>query len=170
MKKLTEADAMGFLQVTPFGSKTISQYKNDSVIKIIKNIPLYTLDQITETTCLTQSEYDELKMIKNANNDLITDIRNLRNYPKLFKRFGDDIFGFLELLNPKNSEANIVIVKERWFVKRKLPNTGGNMLYCTEDGVLTYNNNKEHATQFDTKKEAEKWTNPLTEAVLLEVD
>mgnify|MGYP004701733865 CR=1 FL=1 len=47
---------------------------------------------------------------------------------------------------------------------------GGNMLYYTDEGVLTYNNNKEHATKFDTKEEAELWTNPLTEAVYLPVE
>ncbi len=177
MKKLTEADAMGFLQVTPFGFKTVSQYKNDSAISIIKNIPLYTLDQITKTTRLTQSEYDELKVVKsemNENNDLIKAIMSLPEYPKLHKHFKNDVYTFIALLNPNDSEARISIVKEKWFVRIKNKDEDIDpFIYIDIDlsfkfGIRVVK--KIDAANFDTKEEAEKWTNPLTEAVLLEVD
>lgn len=70
----------------------------------------------------------------------------------------------------KEPEETIEIVPEKkWFVVRKLPNTGGNMLKCSDEGLLMYNAIKEAATHFETKEEAEEWTNPLTEAVQLPV-
>ncbi|AFY98479.1 hypothetical protein HL57_gp28 [Leuconostoc phage phiLNTR2] len=62
------------------------------------------------------------------------------------------------------------VVEKKWFVIRKLPNTGGNMLKYSDEGLLMYNAIKEVATQFDTKEQAELWTNPLTEAVQLPVE
>lgn len=104
-------------------------------------IPLYTAEQLHPRVKMTQAEFDLLKEIN----------RGIR--------------GFEQLEEHIEVESNM-----KWFVRRILPNAGGNMLYYTDEGVLTYNNNKEHATKFDTKEEAEKWTNPLTEAVQLPVE
>ena len=103
--------------------------------------PLYTAEQLHPRVKMTQTEFDLLKEIN----------RGIR--------------GFEQLEEHIEVESNM-----KWFVRRILPNAGGNMLYYTDEGVLTYNNNKEHATKFDTKEEAEKWTNPLTEAVQLPVE
>ena len=103
--------------------------------------PLYTAEPLHQRVKMTQAEFDLLKEIN----------RGIR--------------GFEQLEEHIEVESNM-----KWFVRRILPNAGGNMLYYTDEGVLTYNNNKEHATKFDTKEEAEKWTNPLTEAVRLPVE
>lgn len=103
--------------------------------------PLYTAEQLHQRVKMTQAEFD---LLSEHN-------RGLRAFEQLEE--------CIEV------ESNI-----KWFVRRILPNAGGNMLYCTDEGVLTYNNNKEHATQFDTKEEAERWVNPLTEAVQLPVE
>ena len=81
-------------------------------------------------------------------------------------------------------EETIEIVPDmKWFVRSKekyeadivqgLPESG--YLYLTDGGsydieyceMTTF---KDDAQQFDTKEEAEKWTNPLTEAVQLPVE
>lgn len=103
--------------------------------------PVYTAEQLQPRVKMTQAEFDLLKEIN----------RGIR--------------GFEQLEEHIEVESNM-----KWFVRRILPNAGGNMLYCTDEGVLTYNNNKEHATQFDTKEQAERWVNPLTEAVQLPVE
>ena len=103
--------------------------------------PLYTAEQLHPRVKMTQAEFDLLKEIN----------RGIRVFEQLEEHI--------------EVESNM-----KWFVRRILPNAGGNMLYYTDEGVLTYNNNKEHATKFDTKEEAELWTNPLTEAVHLPVE
>ena len=103
--------------------------------------PLYTLEQLHPRVKMTQAEFD------------------------LFSEYNRGLRVFEQLEEHIEVDSNM-----KWFVRRILPNAGGNMLYYTDEGVLTYNNNKEHATKFDTKEEAEKWTNPLTEAVHLPVE
>lgn len=103
--------------------------------------PLYTAEQLHPRVKMTQAEFD---LLSEHN-------RGLRAFEQL-------------------EECIEVESNMKWFVRRILPNAGGNMLCCTDEGELTYNHNKEYATQFDTKEEAEKWTNPLTEAVQLPVE
>ncbi|MCT4412845.1 hypothetical protein [Leuconostoc pseudomesenteroides] len=107
----------------------------------VYSTPLYTAEQLHPRVKMTQAEFDLLS----GHN------RGLRAFEQL-------------------EECIEVESNMKWFVRRILPNAGGNMLYYTDEGVLTYNNNKEHATKFDTKEEAELWTNPLTEAVQLPVE
>jgi len=87
-------------------------------------------------------------------------------------------------LSTCSAEEMIEIVPDmKWFVRSKekyeadvvqgLPESG--YLYLTDGGdysieyceMTTF---KDDATQFDTKEEAEKWLNPLTEAVRLSVE
>lgn len=105
------------------------------------SIPLYTSEQLHPRVKMTQAEFD------------------------LFSEYNRGLRAFEQLEELIEVDSNM-----KWFVRRILPNTGGNMLYCTESGELTYNYNKEYATQFDTKEQAELWTNPLTEAVQLTVE
>ncbi|MDY5163311.1 hypothetical protein RQW99_01940 [Leuconostoc falkenbergense] len=116
-------------------------------------------------------------------------------YPYLNKRLitdkqFDDNSAQAEFVNlwikfdPSHPEKTIEIVPDmKWFVRSKekyeadivqgLPESG--YLYLTDGGsysveyceMTTF---KDDATQFDTKEEAEKWTNPLIEAVQLPVD
>lgn len=65
--------------------------------------------------------------------------------------------------------------KKKWFVRSK--ESEGEYYYWLRqanerDSVAKYSYNKsipENAQSFDTQEEAEKWVNPLNEAVLLEV-
>lgn len=111
------------------------------------------------------------------------EFNNIRNDSVTFSDFWTQVFkqGMARPSISKLSERDLmtawlddenveIIPNMKWFVARKLPNIGGNMLKCSEDGLLMYNAVKEAATQFDTKEEAEKWTNPLTEAVQLPVE
>lgn len=114
---------------------------NGLIPKPIYVEPLYTAEQLHPRVKMTQDEFN------------------------LFSEYNRGLRVFEQLEEHIEVDSNM-----KWFVRRILPNTGGNMLYCTDEGELTYNYNKEYATQFDTKEEAEKWTNPLTEAVKLPVE
>ncbi|MDG9733463.1 hypothetical protein [Leuconostoc pseudomesenteroides] len=150
--------------------------------------PVYTAEQLRPRVKMTQAEFDDWHELYECNTlfssamALLDDDEEVEKYHNIFMKIykGKDELNiknevvFAKLwsdYNPENPEETIDIVPDmKWFVRRILPNTGGNMLYCTDDGELTYNYNKEYATQFDTKEEAEKWTNPLTEAVKLPVE
>lgn len=67
----------------------------------------------------------------------------------------------------------------KWFVVAKKPSFNGKYsaikLLDIEDiygiyGMYDYDKISSYAYHFDTKEEAEQWTNPLTEAVQLPVD
>ena len=122
-------------------STNITRYKPENQ-RLFSSKPLYTSEDLQPRVKMTQAEFDELEIsLINAQ------------------------FDYSEL------KKTIEIVPDmKWFVVRKLPNTGGNMLKCSDEGSLMYNAIKEAATHFDTKEEAELWTNPLTEAVQLPVE
>ncbi|MDN2450976.1 hypothetical protein [Leuconostoc sp. UCMA20149] len=146
---------------------------------------VYTAEQLHPRVKMTQKQYKEWQQVINSIypvnlyelfNLIFNPVEHRGEYAGL-----RDIFSFDEGqkklaqlwidYDSENPEETIDIVPDmKWFVRRILPNAGGNMLYCTDEGELTYNHNKEYATQFDTKEEAEKWTNPLTEAVQLPVE
>lgn len=167
--------------------KEFDRYKHDGLLKHVI-LPLFTADSISDIyrqekrIKMTQAEFYELKELKSLNptEDLIAIIKIVSNfkYKNLQSRFvcgsieNQTEFATLWLkARYERLEELIEIVPDmKWFVVRKLPNTGGNMLKCSEEGLLMYNAIKEAATQFDTEEEAEQWTNPLTEAVQLPVD
>lgn len=107
--------------------------------------PLYTADQLHPLVKLTQAEFDELeKSLINAQ------------------------FDYSEL------KKTIEIVPDmKWFVRSKELNLENNYYYFVgkrpDDYWPTYGY-KRAAKHFDTKEEAEKWKNPLTEAVQLPVE
>ena len=138
--------------------------------------PLYTAEKLHPRVKMTQKQYNRFMWDKEN-----TDLSICLEY--FIHSDGNNHFGLPSenlkgnltqediaraWLNPE--ETIEVDSNMKWFVRRILPNAGGNMLYYTDEGVLTYNNNKEHATKFDTKEEAERWVNPLTEAVQLPVE
>ncbi len=66
-----------------------------------------------------------------------------------------------------------IVPDMKWFVRSKRASSFGNYIYLKKiesDDKVTAFNLKSVAEQFDTKEEAEKWTNPLTEAVQLPVE
>ncbi|MBZ1515976.1 hypothetical protein J3326_02085 [Leuconostoc mesenteroides] len=145
--------------------------------------PLYTAEDLHPRVKMTQAEFDEFKKLHKSRNHLIPIhflkflLDNGDSYPLLHSRYWNGREDQLALLtlwlrfDPDKPEETIEIVPNmKWFVVRKLPNAGGNMLKCSDEGLLMYNAIKEAATHFDTKEEAELWTNPLTEAVQLPVE
>lgn len=148
--------------------------------------PLYTKQQLQPRVKMTQAEFDEFQKLVEQEYDLysaISEIGDINLCPNLYDR----LFGSVDNKSKQNEFAVLwanfeefepqktieIIPEKKWFVRRILPNTGGNMLLCSvegkQEGLLMYNANKEHATKFDTKEQAELWTNPLTESVLLPV-
>lgn len=111
----------------------------------LENIPLYTKDQLQPKVQMTQAEFDELeKSLINAQ------------------------FDYSEL-----KETIEIVPDMKWFVRvdSQIPLPDENIYLDNELIVYPhYDSPKSSAHQFDTKEEAEKWTNPLTEAVLLPVD
>ncbi|KMY76914.1 hypothetical protein WZ79_10050 [Leuconostoc mesenteroides subsp. mesenteroides] len=74
--------------------------------------------------------------------------------------------------NPDKPEETIEIVPDmKWFVRSKEKSNGNEFWYLKKTEHFFFHEYiKEISTQFDTKEEAEKWTNPLTEAVQLPVE
>lgn len=163
-------------------------------------VPLYTKEQLQPRVKMNKAEFDEWKELDFENNifgflsQLLDDVTE-PNYPNLTNRiYGSNGDGLednsrqLELCelwanyNPYNPEETIEVLPEKkWFVRSKEADEDGDWLflsniskdkfndrYCysrDKKGVLSINS---HA--FDTKEEAEEWTNPLCEAVLLPVE
>lgn len=113
---------------------------------------LYTAEQLYPRVKMTQAEFDELEMwLTNAQFD----------YSELKKTIE-------------------IVPAMKWFVRSKKRDESGDFEFIS--GIETpddwgyskhhngVNDPKACAYAFDTKEEAEKWTNPLTEAVKLPVE
>lgn len=151
--------------------------------------PLYTAEQLHPRVKMTQAEFDEFKsmpVFASVYGAMITLYSGTgTRYNLLLKRFsGSD--GQAELarlwfdyrIKNKSREETIEIVPEKkWFVRSK------ETIRMEEDTCYSWlidisELNPEYALfewceeahKFDTKEEAEKWTNPLTEAVQLPVE
>lgn len=80
---------------------------------------------------------------------------------------------WVSLLDRNVKETIEIVPTMKWFVRSKRASSFGNYIYLKKiesDDKVTAFNLKSVAEQFDTKEEAEKWTNPLTEAVQLPVE
>ncbi|WP_273711538.1 hypothetical protein [Leuconostoc mesenteroides] len=107
--------------------------------------PLYTDEQLQPRIKMTQAEFDELEIsLINAQ------------------------FDYSEL------KKTIEIVPDmKWFVRSKKTNGSYKYDYLSRMYAGTASpkyGKKDLAVSFDTKEEAEKWTNPLAEAVQLPVE
>ncbi|QSB50756.1 hypothetical protein [Leuconostoc falkenbergense] len=156
---------------------------------IEKAIPLYTKEQLQPRVKLTKKQYDRLMWDK-INTDLSTCISYFLEHDGVNK-FGlssENLRGDLTQediarawLNPE--ETIEIFPTMKWFVRSKeqykpdmdqgISESG--YLYLTQGNIYSVEyyettSFKDDATQFDTKEEAEKWTNPLTEAVQLPVE
>lgn len=161
--------------------------------------PLYKLEELHPRVKMTKKQYKEwLTAINSIYPVDLYELFNLIFNPT--KHRGEymglrDIFSFNEGqkklsklwtdYDPNNPEETIEIIPDmNWFVRSKekyeadivqgLPESG--YLYLT-DGCDDYGISyckmttfKDDANQFDTKAEAEKWTNPYTEVVVLPVE
>lgn len=161
---------------------------------IEKAIPLYTKDQLHPRVKMTQAEFDEWHKLVEEVADLytaVTEICDIAPYPNLYFRFFDlqnddtdktrkkqvefaTLWGIFDEFNP---EETIEIVPDmKWFVRSKKSELKGYGWLSIIDKytipVYQYSHDKPLSmfVSFDTKEEAEKWTNPLTEAVQLPVE
>ncbi|MGO2927603.1 MAG: hypothetical protein ACTICO_08205, partial [Leuconostoc citreum] len=158
---------------------------------IEKAIPLYTKEQLHPRVKMTQKQYKEWqKVIKSIYPFNLYRLFNLIFNPE--EHHGEyagmrDIFSFDEGqkklaklwadYDPDNPEETIEIVPDmKWFVRSKEKYQGfymflGNLNELRDPWIFTKQDNfTSFATKFDTKEEAELWTNPLTEAVQLPVE
>lgn len=139
-------EPVAYLHTTDKNKKEIYLEFGISDNKNFNSIPLYTKEQLHPRVKMTQAEFDELeKSLINAQ------------------------FDYSEL------KKTIEIVPDmKWFVRSKEPEgededeyylfLSGSNLDDLEYFEFDY------AKSFDTKEEAEKWKNPLTEAVQLPVE
>lgn len=151
-----------------------------------QSIPLYTAEHLRPRVKMTQAEFDEFVDLASYSKliGVITHLYedNRSKYPLLFKRFsGDgDTIKLAQLWSDyerEYPEETIEIVPNmKWFVRSKEPSNDGSYLFRSgikDFGDYYYTKDKNEnkiAYPFDTKEEAEKWTNPLTEAVQLPVE
>ena len=141
--------------------------------------PLYTSEQLHPRVKMTKKQYDRLMWDK-ENTDLFQciDYFNEHDGNSKFGVLTENLKGDLTKediarawLNP---EETIEIAPDmKWFVRSKERNLEKNYYYFVGKRPTDYWPNygyKRAAKQFDTKEEAEKWTNPDTEAVHLPVE
>ncbi|WP_273705086.1 hypothetical protein [Leuconostoc mesenteroides] len=156
-------------------STNITRYKPENQ-RLLSSEPLYTADQLHKRVKMTQAEFETIKIIKQKNN-LLSDALNSTAFFGDEKQQSEQQIEFANLfinLDLDNPEETIEIVPDmKWFVRSKRASNFGNYIYLKKiesDDKVTAFNLKSVAEQFDTQEEAEKWTNPLTEAVQLPVE
>lgn len=147
--------------------------------------PLYTAEQLRPRVKMTQAEFDEFNSmpvfasVYGAMLALYSG--NVIRYSMLLKRFsGNDgqikfanLWFYYRIKHKAQGELIEIIPDMKWFVARN--DTSDDHRFLSKnvinlDNELNYAALKKSAKQFDTKEEAEKWTNPLTEAVQLPVE
>lgn len=155
-----------------------------------ESIPLYTKEQLQPRVKMTQKQYKEWQSaISSIYPVNLYELFNLIFNPA--EHHGEytgmrDIFSFNEgqkklsklwaNYDPDEPEETIEIVSNmKWFVRSKNKSKNGKYLWLCNAEYLDVpqcmftRDNQMLAMMFDTKEEAEKWTNPLTEAVQLPV-
>jgi len=166
-------------------STNITRYKPENQ-RLLSSKPLYTAEQLHPRMNMTQAEFDEFKQLWGSNDfwsSAETDILSYQQYKKLRNKifFNDtevdvkntnDFAIIWAHFDPEHPEETIEIIEEKkWFVQLANTKTQTRFLHkffikCS----LNYGTSKEYAQPFDTKEEAELWTNPLTEVVQLPVE
>lgn len=161
---------------------------------------LYTVEQINHRIKMTSAEFNEWSSLYGENRDgsgnvyfgLKRVIENFLEYPNLNKKIitstknqdnlSQSLFANLWAnYNPSKPEETIeMIQKKKWFVISIEKDDEGDYAFLSDIKVIDdWVYSKQHdfidksssrAYSFDTKEEAEKWTTPLTEAVLLPVE
>lgn len=150
-------------------------------------IPLYTKQQIQPKVQMTQAEFDEFEQIFRVEDYASLAIATIERVDITFNNLKSRIFSGsvdnrvkneneLNVLwanyNPDNPEETIEIVPNmKWFVRIKKRDDEGDYLFLSGSNLddLEYFG-FDYAMAFDTKEEAELWTNPLTETVQLPVE
>jgi len=155
-----------------------------------KTIPLYTKQQLQPRVKMAQEEFNEFYKLLSVGVSTIYDVFNLisedRGEEDEFENLYNRLFGsyvrkeaanqieFAQLwisFNASHPEETIEIIPEKkWFVRSKKTDEKVTYWYLKmTEHFLFHEYIIEIATRFDTKEQADEWTNPLTEAVLLPV-
>ena len=151
-------------------STNITRYKPENQ-RLLSSDPLYTAEKLLPRVKMTREQKQLMMSYKNNKESffiLLSRTRQLINNPFEFISEEELMSAWL------NPEETIEIVPDmKWFVRSKERNLDKNYYYFVgkrpEDYWQCYGY-KRAAKKFDTKEEAEKWLNPLTEAVQLPVE
>ena len=170
---------------------------NGLIPKIVYIEPLYEEEQLHPRVKMTQAEFEEWKELYyrlveltftayQMLNEILNSTHNSSGkYIELSKRvYRENNFMSVskkqaELTNlfinysPDKPEETIEIVPDmKWFVRSKTKENGHYQVMAESrvSDMPRYTIFKSYAMTFDTKEEAELWTNPLTEAVQLPVE
>ncbi|WP_260341868.1 hypothetical protein [Leuconostoc suionicum] len=182
-KQMSELKPVAYKTIYEDGSWAL-EYEKSTIYD--ESIPLYKKEQLQPRVDMTKTEFDEFNTLVLKEYDLYSAINAIADtnlFPALYERlFGDldkskerqNKFAVLwASYNPLEPEETIEIVPDmKWFVRSKEPEEYEDEYYLFLSGsnlddldYLAF----DYARAFDTKEEAEKWTNPLTEAVQLPV-
>lgn len=169
-------------------STNITRFKPIDNTSLVSSKKLYTAEQPHPRVKMTQAEFDELKKLKSLNPtvDLIAILKIVSSfkYKNLQSRFvcgsieNQTEFATLWLrARYERLEELIEIIPDmKWFVRSKESEINGygwlSIIDKYKTPIYQYSENRPFGSTvgFDTKEEAEKWTNPLTEVVQLPVE
>ncbi|WP_273712009.1 hypothetical protein [Leuconostoc mesenteroides] len=170
----------GSTDITRFKPSNEADVVSLSSNVIVSSTPLYTSEQLYPRVKMTQKQYDRL-MWEKSHTNLLACIDYFFEQDDNYK-FGlssENLRGDLTQTDIARAwlhpEETIEIVPDmKWFVRSKKPEgedddeyylfLSGSNLDDLDYLVFDY------AKTFDTKEQAELWTNPLTEAVKLPVE
>lgn len=148
---------------------SLTPISDDYGDKTDKTLPLYTAEQLHPRVKMTKKQHKQFENYKTNKNDFYDFWQSLLvDDVSLFKEISER-----NLMLAWLDDRTIEIVPEmKWFVRSKEPED--------EDDYYLFLNGYnlddldyfefDYARAFDTKEEAELWTNPLTEAVQLPVE
>lgn len=132
------------------------------------------LDEILDSIGEERGKYTKLALRVYSDSDFMETSKRQAELVDLFVNYNPD----------KPEETIEVITDKKWFVRSKSEVLVKHLQFDTEEYTYSYLTNNivqntsyepllkdelEKAINFDTKEQAELWTNPLTEAVLLPV-
>lgn len=162
-------------------STNITRYKPENQ-RLLSSDPLYTAEKLHPRVKMTKKQYNRLMWDK-ENTDLFQCLDYFHEHDgnSKFGALTEDLRGDLapeDIARAWLDEETIEIVPTmKWFVRSKERDNDGDYAFLT--GIVNTNDwiySKQHDDvigmlyPFDTKEEAEKWLNPLTEAVQLAVE
>lgn len=152
----------------------------------IKVKPLYDKNSLHPRVKMTKAEFDEFKKLKSLNPtvDLIAILKIVSSfkYKNLQSRLVCSIENQTEFATlwlrgryERLEELIEIVPTMKWFVRSKVSDDGyySYLFKHSNRPIADYEPSKQPSKEymmFDTKEEAEKWTNPLTEAVQLPVE
>lgn len=189
---MTELKPVALLNKFDEGYTTVTQHTVTDE-GLVSSIPLYTKEQLYPIAEMTQEEFDEFEMARNEYENpsvFLYYLASLDSERKKFKKLFSWIYKnehgkdlecellfhklWVDYELEKRGGAVKIVPDMKWFVRSKEPETeDGDEYYLFLSGSnlddLEYFA-FDYARPFYTKEEAEKWTNPLTEAVQLPVE